>query len=142
MHRSAFSSRSEGSPLDRTGYHGIKKFAMLLHRHERRASTSNHPSVFSMDAKIDLSAHIEDHETAERLGKVLDAAGVTADIASEITLSDLGELLPDAPAAERVGVLKCLRAQQPDPLAMLPNTPSWAVLNRWLTNGTIPSSTD
>ena len=48
---------------------------MLLHRHERRASTSNHPSVFSMDAKIDLSAHIDHHETAERLGKVLDVHG-------------------------------------------------------------------
>ena len=89
----------------------------------------------AMDTEFNLSGHFEG-EHAVRYASVLKKAGVSADIATEITLAELRELLPDASVGDRIRLLKCLREPPPDPLqASLPDTPSWRGLKRFLTNG-------
>jgi len=82
-----------------------------------------------------LTGHF-DSDTAAQHASALRSAGVTADMAAELTLAEMRELLPGASVGDRVRILRSLRdTAQADERPALPNTPSWCLTRRYLTNG-------
>lgn len=82
-----------------------------------------------------LTRHF-DSDTAAQHASALRSAGVTADMAAELTLAEMRELLPGASVGDRVRILRSLRdTAQADERPALPSTPSWCLTRRYLTNG-------